>query len=139
MKKFKDYFSRKELFYLGIDNEKEIIGLSKDYNGDKKYENIELEMKNLYSFIKASQESVMLNEAAKQTANDILNNKIQRRIVSAFYDAGILLESDLERFPLDYKLDEVTKTKIEVNEALDEESINYEEVEIQSSSRERKL
>lgn len=139
MNKFKDYFSRKELFYLGIDNEKEIEGLSKDYSGDKKYENVESEIKNLYAFIKASQEHVSLNEAAMKTSNDILNNSVSRRIISAFYDAGILLESDKERFPLDYKLDEVNKTHITVMEAIDEEEVSYEEIQPSSLSKEKKL
>lgn len=139
MNKFKDYFSRKELFYLGIDNEKEIEGLSKDYSGDKKYENVESEMKNLYAFIKAAQANVSLNEEAMKTSNDILNNNVSRRIVSAFYDAGILLESDKERFPLDYKLDEVNKTQITVMEAIDEEEVSYEEIQSSSLSKEKKL
>ena len=56
MIQYKDYFSRRELFYLGIDSEKEIEELSKNYNGEKRNDDIESEMKNIYRFIKASQE-----------------------------------------------------------------------------------
>ena len=139
MMKFKDYFSRKELFYLGIDCEKEINGLSKDFSGEKKYDDIDLEMKSIYNFIKASQKQVSLNENAMKTSNDILNNNVSKRIVSAFYDVGILNEQDLERFPLDYKLDEVTKTQITVMEAIDEEKVEYEEIETKSLSKEKEL
>lgn len=139
MMKFKDYFSRKELFYLGIDCEKEINGLSKEYSKDNRYDEIELEMKSIYNFIKASQKQVSLNENAMKTSNDILNNNVSKRIVSAFYDVGILNEQDLERFPLDYKLDEPTKTQIDVMEAIDEEVSNYEEIKEESLSKERKL
>ena len=52
MVQYKDYFSRKELFYLGIDSEKEIEGLSNDYCGETRIDEIDLSMKNIYSFIK---------------------------------------------------------------------------------------
>ena len=79
MIQYKDYFSRRELFYLGIDSEKEIEALSKKYNGDKRNDDIDLEMKSMYRFIKASQEKLLLkgleveqetrrfDEASKQT------------------------------------------------------------------------
>lgn len=139
MVQYKDYFSRKELFYLGINQEKEIEALSKNYSGDSKNDDIDIEMKSIYHFIKASQEKLLLNETAKKTSIDILNNKVSKRIVSAFYDVGILAECDLERFPLDYKLDEPTKTKLTVSEAIEEEKVDYEEVSQSNPSKERKL
>ena len=139
MIKYKDYFSRKELFYLGIDNEKEIEGLSKNFSGEKKYDDIDLEMKSIFNFIKTSQEKLSLNENAMKTSNDILTNNVSKRIISAFYDAGILKEQDLDRFPLDYKLDEPTKTQIIVDEAIDEDKVSFEKIEESSISKERKL
>ena len=139
MMKFKDYFSRKELFYLGIDCEKEINGLSKDFSGEKKYDDIDLEMKSIYNFIKASQKQVSLNENAMKTSNDILNNNVSKRIVSAFYDVGILNEQDLERFPLDYKLDEPTKMPITVSEAIEDEMLECNEIEETTPSKDKKL
>lgn len=139
MVQYKDYFSRKELFYLGINQEKEIEALSKNYSGDSKNDDIDIEMKSIYHFIKASQEKLLLNETAKKTSIDILNNKVSKRIVSAFYDVGILAECDLERFPLDYKLDEPTKTKLTVSEAMEEEKVDYEEISQSNPSKERKL
>jgi hypothetical protein len=91
MIQYKDYFSRRELFYLGIDTEKEIEGLSKNYSGDKRTDEIDLEMKNIYRFIKASQEKLSLNESAMKTSNDILANNVSKRIISAFYDVGIFV------------------------------------------------
>lgn len=139
MVQYKDYFSRKELFYLGINQDKEIEALSKNYSGNSKNDDIDLEMKSIYHFIKASQEKLLLNETAKKTSIDILNNKVSKRIVSAFYDVGILAECDLERFPLDYKLDEPTKTKLTVSEAMEEEKVDYEEISQSNPSKERKL
>lgn len=139
MYKFKDYFSRKELFYLGIDSEVQIDSLSQEYSGEKKYDKIESEMKKIYSFIKASHDNVVLNEKAKKTSDEIFNDKVQRRIVAAFYDVGILYENDLKIFPLDYRLDDITKTKISVIGAIDEESVCFEKVQPASSSKERKL
>ena len=72
MIQYKDYFSRRELFYLGIDTEKEIEGLTKDFTGDNRNDDIDLEMKSIYRFIKASQEKLSLNENAMKTSNDIL-------------------------------------------------------------------
>ena len=112
MIQYKDYFSRRELFYLGIDSEKEIEGLSKNYDGTNRNNEIEKEMKDIYRFIKASQEKLLLNENAMITSKDILLNQVSKRIISAFYDVGILDDLDLERFPLDYKLDEQKKTII---------------------------
>ena len=139
MIQYKDYFSRRELFYLGIDTEKEIEGLSKDFSGDSRTDDIDLEMKNIYRFIKASQEKLSLNENAMKTSNDILANNVSKRIISAFYDVGILGDLDLERFPLDYKLDEPTKTQITVSEAIEDEPLELNEVEATTPSKDRKL
>jgi hypothetical protein len=139
MIQYKDYFSRRELFYLGIDSEKEIDGLSKEFYGENRNEAIDLEMKSIYRFIKASQEKMLLNENAKKTANDILINNVSKRIVAAFYELGILGDLDLERFLLDYKIDEPTKTQITVSEVIEDESVNFEEVIPQEPSKEIKL
>ena len=139
MIQYKDYFSRRELFYLGIDSEKEIEALSRKYNGEKRNDDIEFEMKSIYRFIKSSQEKLLLNETAMITSKDILQNQVSRRIVSAFYDTGILEDVDLERFPLDYKLDEPTKTQITVSEAIEDEPLELNEVEATTPSKDRKL
>ena len=139
MIQYKDYFSRRELFYLGIDTEKEIEGLTKDFSGDNRNDDIDLEMKSIYRFIKASQEKLSLNENAMKTSNDILANNVSKRIISAFYDVGILGDLDLERFPLDYKLDEPTKTQITVSEAIEDEPLELNEVEATTPSKDRKL
>ena len=139
MIQYKDYFSRRELFYLGIDSEKDIEALSKNYNGEKRNDDIEIEMKNIYRFIKASQEKLLLNEQAMITSKNILQNQASKRIISAFYDVGILDDLDLERFPLDYKLDEPTKTQITVMEAEEGESVEYNEIEESTPSKDKKL
>lgn len=139
MIQYKDYFSRRELFYLGIDSEKEIEALSKKYNGDKRNDDIDLEMKSMYRFIKASQEKLLLNENAMITSKDILLNQVSKRIISAFYDVGILDDLDLERFPLDYKLDEPTKMPITVSEAIEDEMLECNEIEETTPSKDKKL
>jgi hypothetical protein len=139
MIQYKDYFSRRELFYLGIDSEKEIEELSKNYNGEKRNDDIESEMKNIYRFIKASQEKLLLNEPAMITSKNILHNQVSKRIISAFYDVGILDDLDLERFPLDYKLDEPTKMQITVSEALEDEAPEINEIEATTPSKDKKL
>ena len=139
MIQYKDYFSRRELFYLGIDSEKEIEALSKKYNGDKRNDDIDLEMKSIYRFIKASQEKLLLNENAMITSKDILLNQVSKRIISAFYDVGILDDLDLERFPLDYKLDEPTKMPITVSEAIEDEMLECNEIEETTPSKDKKL
>ena len=50
MIQYKDYFSRRELFYLGIDSEKEIDGLSKEFYGENRNEAIEC-VENAYTSI----------------------------------------------------------------------------------------
>ena len=139
MIQYKDYFSRRELFYLGIDSEKEIEALSRKYNGEKRNDDIEFEMKSIYRFIKSSQEKLLLNDNAMITSKNILANQVSKRIISAFYDVGILEDVDLERFPLDYKLDEPTKTQITVSEAIEDEPLELNEVEATTPSKDRKL
>jgi hypothetical protein len=73
------------------------------------------------------------------TSKDILLNQVSKRIISAFYDVGILDDLDLERFPLDYKLDEPTKTQITVSEAIEDETLECNEVEATTPSKNKKL
>ena len=56
-----------------------------------------------------------------------------------FYDVGILGDLDLDRFPLDYKLDEPIKTQITVSEVEEEERVNLEEITPKEPSKEMKL
>lgn len=121
MNKYGDYFSRKELFYLGVNPEKE-LEILKDFSEENKYEKIATNMKAIYEFLKESN-NPNLRGKALETKEEILNNKAQRRIVAAFYDLGILEEKDLNRFPLDYNINSfksIEKESINVLEALDE-------------------
>ena len=68
-----------------------------------------------------------------------MNNKVQRRIVAAFYDLGILEEKDLNRIPLDYKINDLVKESITVNEALDEVDEVMENFKENEKTKERVL
>ena len=69
----------------------------------------------------------------------MMREDVSKRIISAFYDVGILGDLDLDRFPLDYKLDEPTKTQITVLEVVEDESVSFEEVTQKEPSKEKQL
>lgn len=119
MIKYSDYFSRKELFYLGVNPNKEVVMSKKNFIGDDKYEQVAQSMLDIYDYLRQSKNENLRGKSL-ETASDILNNKVERRIVSMFYDLGILEEKDLSRFPVDYKIDKPKRTEICVSEALDE-------------------
>ena len=73
----------------------------------------------LNEYLKNTNNQTLRGNSLK-TREDILNNKVQRRIVAAFYDLGILGEKDLNKIPLDYKINDLVKESITVNEALEE-------------------
>ena len=68
-----------------------------------------------------------------------MNNNVVRRIVAAYYDLGILEEKDLEKIPLDYKLDTITKESIIVEEAMDEVVESVESIEENEKMKEKVL
>ena len=76
-------------------------------------------MKEVYDYLKNTNNQKFRGKSL-QTREEILNNKVQRRIVAAFYDLGILNEKDLNKIPLDYKINASNKESIIVNEALDQ-------------------
>ena len=119
MIRYGDYFSRKELFYLGVNPNQELGVLNSDYNVENKYEKVSKGIKEIYEYLKTVNNHNLRGKAL-ETREDILNNKVERRLVAAFYDLGILEEKDLNKFPLDYKINNSTKEAIIVNEALDE-------------------
>ena len=118
MVRYGDYFSRKELFYLGVNPNQELSILKNDYNVEDKYEKISKQMKEIFEYLNNTNTLILRGKSLK-TREDILNNKVQRRIVAAFYDLGILEEKDLNKIPLDYKFNDLKKETIAVNEALD--------------------
>ena len=120
MTRYGDYFSRKELFYLGVNPNQELSILDNDYNVENKYEKVTNGIKDIYEYLKNTINHNLRGKAL-ETREDILNNKVERRIVAAFYDLGILEEKDLTRFPLNYKVNNASERQsIVVTEALDE-------------------
>ena len=119
MIRYGDYFSRKELFYLGVNPNQELNILNSDYNVENKYEKVTNGIKDIYEYLKNTSNHNIRGKAL-ETREDILNNKVERRLVAAFYDLGILEEKDLNKFPLDYKINNSKKEAIIVTEALDE-------------------
>lgn len=119
MIRYGDYFSRKELFYLGVNPNQELDILNNDYNVEDKYEKVTKIMREVYEYLKNTNNQKFRGESL-QTREDILNNKVERRIIVAFYDLGILNEKDLNKIPLDYKINASKKESIIVNEALDQ-------------------
>ena len=119
MIRYGDYFSRKELFYLGVNPNQELGVLNSDYNVENKYDKVSKGIKEIYEYLKTVNNHNLRGKAL-ETREDILNNKVERRLVAAFYDLGILEEKDLNKFPLDYKIDNSKKEAIIVTEALDE-------------------
>jgi hypothetical protein len=119
MVRYGDYFSRKELFYLGVNPNQELDILNNNYNVEDKYEKVNKVMKEVYDYLKNTNNQKFRGKSL-QIREEILNNKVQRRIVAAFYDLGILNEKDLNKIPLDYKINASNKESIIVNEALDQ-------------------
>ena len=119
MIRYGDYFSRKELFYLGVNPNQELGVLNSDYNVENKYDKVSKGIKEIYEYLKTVNNHNLRGKAL-ETREDILNNKVERRLVAAFYDLGILEEKDLNKFPLDYKINNSKKEAIIVTEALDE-------------------
>ena len=119
MIRYGDYFSRKELFYLGVNPNQELGVVNSDYNVENKYDKVSKGIKEIYEYLKTVNNHNLRGKAL-ETREDILNNKVERRLVAAFYDLGILEEKDLNKFPLDYKIDNSKKEAIIVTDALDE-------------------
>lgn len=138
MIRYGDYFSRKELFYLGVNPNKELSILKSDYNVEDKYEKVSTGIKEIYEYLKNTNNQTLRGKSLK-TREDILNNKVQRRIVAAFYDLGILEEKDLNRIPLDYNIKDLVKESITVNEALDEVDEVMENFKENEKTKERVL
>lgn len=133
-----DYFSRKELFYLGVNPNQELNILDNDYNVEDKYEKVNKGIKEIYEYLKNTNNQNFRGKSLK-TREDILNNKVQRRIVAAFYDLGILDEKDLTKIPLDYKFNASAKQAIVVDEALDKVDEVDENFKENENTKERVL
>ena len=121
MIRYGDYFSRKELFYLGVNPNQELGVLNSDYNVENKYDKVSKGIKEIYEYLKTVNNHNLRGKAL-ETREDILNNKVERRLVAAFYDLGILEEKDLNKFPLDYKID---NSKNSIDE-IDISSLDYD-------------
>ena len=138
MVRYGDYFSRKELFYLGVNPNQELNILNNDYNVDDKYEKVTKVMKEVYEYLKNTNNQKFRGKSL-QTREEILNNKVQRRIIAAFYDLGILEEKDLNKIPLGYKINASEKKSIIVDEALDEVEEVSENFKENDNTKERIL
>ena len=114
MIRYGDYFSRKELFYLGVNPNKELSILKSDYNVEDKYEKVSTGIKEIYEYLKNTNNQTLRGKSLK-TREDILNNKVQRRIVAAFYDLGILEEKE--------KQNKVEKTNVKDVEIQKQENL----------------
>ena len=110
MIRYGDYFSRKELFYLGVNPNKELGILKSDYNVEDKYEKVSKGIKEIFEYLKNTNNQTLRGKSLK-TREDILNNNVTRRIVAAFYDLGILEEKDLKIRPQNIQKPINTKKK----------------------------
>ena len=138
MVRYGDYFSRKELFYLGVNPNQELGILSNDYNVEDKYDKVNKGIKEIYEYLKNINNHNLRGKSLK-TREEILNDKVQRRIIAAFYDLGILEEKDLNVIPFNYQVNTSKKESIIVNEALDEVEEVSENFKENENTKERVL
>lgn len=114
MLKYGDYFSRKTLYRVGVSADKILpIKSDRDYSGDKRNGMIFEDMKGIYqTFVNA------LADKNVATPQDVLTElNVERKIVSAFYDAGVLSNQERDYFRGQTLFDEPVREQICVAEA----------------------
>lgn len=98
MYRYCDYFPRRILYRCGISPETELsVREAAGYRGEDRHGRIGGDMKQIYAHILDAMEAKGMKDPAKAAGE----MEIGRRIVSAFYDMGILTEQDRERYPVD--------------------------------------
>ena len=90
-----DYFSRKVLHFCGIPSDKILLEKDeKSYTGMGRTEKLRADMQEIYQTLRGG--FAGKNGSSSQGSFDDLG--IERKIVAAFYDSGILTNSEREYF-----------------------------------------
>lgn len=108
-----DYFSRKVLHQCGVSPEKTLFNKEENgYTGVKRTENIHKTMGDIYQTLYSGY--MQKNTSGKDSFADF---KIERKIVSAFYDSGVLDNAERDYFHAQTLRGETEREKISVEEA----------------------
>lgn len=124
--KYCDYFPKSMLFKYQIEPNKKLeIDENKFFLNDRE-NNIIKSMKNIYSTFQNS-----TNKNSDTVKND---NLINRKIVAMFYDLDILKSDDIQKFPLDMKIQDKNES-LNFEPKSQRESIVLEELDIKNQNK----
>ena len=108
-----DYFSRKVLHQCGVSPEKTLLNSEENsYTGIKRTENIHKAMGDIYQTL--YQGYMEKNASGKDSFVDF---QMERKIVSAFYDSGVLDKAERDYFQTQTLHGATEREKISVEEA----------------------
>lgn len=128
--KYCDYFPKSMLYKYNIEPNKKLEIDENLFSKNPSEQNIINSMKEIYSVFKNSDKT---NEIISQN-----NREINRRIVSMFYDLDILKSDDIQKFPLDMKIFNDTKTSNKsdnIFENSQRENLVLEELDIKNINK----
>lgn len=114
MLRYGDYFSRKTLYRVGLSPDERLPIKGEDaYLGDKRKGLILSDMKGIYqTFVSA------LNKNNVNSPKEVLSQlNVERKIVSAFYDTGVLTNEERDYFRVQSLENEPMREQIFVEEA----------------------
>lgn len=116
MLKYGDYFSRKTLNYCGISPDASLSIKGEDgYIGKNRHDNIRADMSEIYqSFYTA-----ISGKSTTSPRAELEKLRVEGRIVSAFYDAGVLTGEERDFFKANFPcpVEEADRERISVTEA----------------------
>lgn len=113
MVKYGDYFSRKTLHYCGVSPEEKLF--KKDemiYTGTQRMEKIRLNISKIYQTLYRG----YTENSASQSTMDFSDLQMERKIITAFYDSGMLNNAERDYF-YSQNLQSIEREQISVEEA----------------------
>ena len=124
--KYCDYFPKSMLYKYNIEPDKKLEIDENLFSKNPSEQNIKNSMKEIYSVFKNSDKT---NEIISQN-----NREINRRIVAMFYDLDILKSDDIQKFPLDMKIQDKNES-LNFEPKSQRESIVLEELDIKNINK----
>lgn len=113
MVRYGDYFSRKTLHYCGVSPEEKLFKKDETaYTGTQRMEKIRLDILKIYQTLYRG----YTENSAAQSTIDFSDLQVERKIVTAFYDSGMLNNTERDYFYLQ-NLQSIEREQISVEEA----------------------
>ena len=113
MVRYGDYFSRKTLHYCGVSPEEKLFKKDETaYTGTQRMEKIRLDISKIYQTLYRG----YTENSASQSTMDFSDLQVERKIVTAFYDSGMLNNAERDYF-YSQNLQSIEREQISVEEA----------------------